>query len=184
MPDCSFPPPPSLFGIVPPNTQFYVGQPSNFGLLRNSTPLWVGAFLLILVVGTLSAAAFVAVRRRTSGISRHVSSLLLALGVLAVLLPMLYLLLVGWPGHYVDDNWFFTHVAAIGGYDTYPQCADLLRSVDTPHTMQRNAANELAGRLSLAGGLLWLGELSWFGVIVATEERRPEDRGSSAQSAK
>jgi len=179
MPDCSFPPPPSLFGIVPPNTRFYVGQSSNFGLLSNSTPLWVGAILLVLVVGALSAAVFVAVRRRTTGIPRHVSSLLLALGGLGVLLPMLYLLLVGWPGHYVDDNWFFAQVQAIGGYYQNPPCADLLRSIDTPHTMQRNAANGLAGWLSLAGGLLWIGVITAVGGWS-----RLQNRDSPAQNLK
>jgi hypothetical protein len=155
MPDCPISPPPSLFDI---ETPFSPGLPHGAWFAwepRDCAPLWVIAIVLVLVAGRISAAAFVAVRRRTTGTSGLVFSLLLAVGMLGVLAPTLYLLLVGLPDLYWDNEWHTGQIVILGD-PPVGACAQLLDSIYQQHTMQRQVANSLAVLLGIASGVLWL----------------------------
>jgi hypothetical protein len=133
-----------------------------------STFIWVVAIVFVLVVGAISAASFVVVWRRTRGTTRSNFSLLLAAGVLVVSALVLYLLLVRWPGSYMDFTWWISQP----GFDegtcslTYQQ-----------QNLQRQNANGIAFLLSIAGGVLWLR------VIIAARNRR-RDTGSPVPGVK
>lgn len=171
MPDCPISSPPSLFGVVPPNQSFVYG--SNYLGLLAGWPYWVGAAVWAIFVISISAGSILATWRRGPWPPpRTIHALLLVLGALGVLLPGLYLWLMGWPGTQMDTLWWFTSYGAVSSTGFKPACVQLLGSIDHSHTQMRDMLNQHLFWVGVVGGLFW------FVVVIAT--LRAKGPGSSA----